>query len=111
MGNDEPFPSLDIEDIRRRISLTEVAAALHVPLKHFASTSRVRPSLYRGQEPYYPIDVTDIVQSALKEEGVITTKQGETEDEVGPGVDGRIEVWGLTGWYVTLLMKALHVYR
>ncbi|KAF5316525.1 hypothetical protein D9619_006381 [Psilocybe cf. subviscida] len=111
LSDDEPFPSLDIEDIRRRISLAEVAAALHLPLKHFASPSRVRTSFYRNQEPYYPIDVTDIARSALKEEGVITTKTGETEDEVGPGVDGRVEVWGLTGWYVTLLMKALHVYQ
>lgn len=71
----------------------------------------MRTSLYRGQEPYYPIDVTDIVQLALKDEGVITTKTGETEDEIGLGVDGRVEVWGLTGWYVTLLMKALHVYQ
>lgn len=45
---------------------------------------------------------------------MITSRKGETtseEDEIGPGVDGRVEVWGLTGWYVTLLMKALHVYR
>lgn len=111
LANNEPFPSIDIEEIRQRISPSEVAAALHLPLKHFASPNRVRASLYRGKEPYYPIDVTDIVRSALKEDEMIATKKGETEDEVGPGVDGRVEVWGLTGWYVTLLMKALHIYR
>ena len=27
------------------------------------------------------------------------------EDEVGGGFGGRLEVWGLTGWYLNLFMK------
>ncbi len=41
----------------------------------------------------------------------MTDKQGEIVDEVGPGVNGRIEVWGLTGWYLSLLMKMMQIYR
>jgi len=29
----------------------------------------------------------------------------ESKDEVGGGFDGRLEIWGLTGWYLNLLMK------
>lgn len=31
-------------------------------------------------------------------------------DEIGGGKAGRLEVWGLTGWYLNLLMKALNIY-
>ncbi|KAF9480522.1 hypothetical protein BDN70DRAFT_877512 [Pholiota conissans] len=107
---DEPFPSLDMDVLRKRASPSEVATAIHLPLKAFASPARVRSSMFRGHEPYWAVDVTDLVQAHLSEDDV-TRQQGETVDEVGPGVDGKIEVWGLTGWYLSLLMKALRVYR
>ena len=53
--------------------------------------------MYRAQEPYWVIDVTELVQSAAKEEK--------------SDINGRIEVWGLTGWYISMLMKVLQVYR
>jgi 8-oxo-dGTP pyrophosphatase MutT (NUDIX family) len=109
---DEPFPSLDMDVIRTQASPSEVATAIHLPLKAFASPTRIRTSIFRLSEPYWTIDVTDIVQSALTEEAVTNkTAEEEVKDEVGPGVNGRIEVWGLTGWYLSLLMKALQVYR
>ena len=60
--------------------------------------------------PYWAIDVTDLIPSELVED-TMTHKQGETVDEVGPGVNGRIEVWGLTGWYLSLLMKMMQIYQ
>ena len=68
--------------------------------------------MFRASEPYWAVDVTDIVQSVLKEDAITSKKaEEEVQDEVGPGVSGRIEVWGLTGWYLSLLMKVLQVYR
>lgn len=52
------------------------------------------------------VDVTDMVQPTIATESVMT----RTADELGPGGGGRIEVWGLTGWYLSLLMKILQVY-
>jgi len=112
VDSEEPFPSLDINAIRNQASRSEVATAIHLPLKAFASPSRIRSSLFRASAPYWAVDVTDIVRSVITEHAV-TSKLGEEgfRDEVGAGVDGRIEVWGLTGWYLSLLMKALQVYR
>jgi hypothetical protein len=48
------------------------------------------------------VDVTDIVEP--------TRMAKDIKIELGPGGDGRIEVWGLTGWYLSLIMKILQVY-
>jgi len=94
---DEPFPSLDMNTLRCQASPVEVATTIHLPLKFFASPTRIRTSEYRAQESYWVIDVTDLVQSAVN----------LSEEERS----GRIEVWGLTGWYISMLMKVLQVYR
>lgn len=54
--------------------------------------------------PYWAVDVTDLVtgNGRVHEKGA-----EEVVDEVGEGRDGRLEVWGLTGWYMGLLMEAL----
>jgi len=83
--------------LRSQASPVEVATTIHLPLKFFASPTQIRTSVYRAQEPYWVIDVTDLVQSAAKEEK--------------SDINGRIEVWGLTGWYISMLMKVLQVYR
>ena len=61
------------------------------------------------------VDVTDMVQptirSSIRAETVATVATRvaeEIKDELG---DKRIEVWGLTGWYLSLLLKILQVYR
>jgi len=102
---DEPFPSLNMDTLRSQASPTEVATTIHLPLKYFASPTRIRLSKYRAQEPYWVIDVTDLVHTG----DAVTTNTSE-EIEIRTGVNGRIEVWGLTGWYLSTLMKVLHVY-
>ena len=54
------------------------------------------------------VDVTDIVQPTMSAETATTRAAKEIEDELR---SGRIEVWGLTGWYLSLLMKILQMYR
>ena len=74
--------------------------------------SRIRSSLFRRQEPYWVVDVTDMVQPTTRRsitaETVTIRAAEEIEDELG---DKRIEVWGLTGWYLSLLLKILQVYQ
>ncbi|KAF9563952.1 hypothetical protein CPC08DRAFT_705672 [Agrocybe pediades] len=100
-----------MESIRSQASPTEVGAAIHVPLKILTSPAHLRSSLFRARVPYSTVDVTNIVRSVLAEDSVTdkTAEEEEFKDEVGPGADGRIEIWGLTGWYLSLLMKALRV--
>lgn len=97
--------------LRQQLSPSEVATVIHLPLSTLISPTRVRNSQFRGQQSYWVVDVTDMVQSTITAETVTTRTTEDMKDELGPGVDGRIEVWGLTGWYLSLLMKILQVYR
>ena len=107
-SDDEPLPSLDIDILRKQLSPSEVAAVIHLPLSALISPTRIRHSLFRRQEPYWVVDVTDMVQSTIRAETVTTRATEKINDESG---DERIEVWGLTGWYLSLLLKVLQVYR
>jgi hypothetical protein len=100
-----------MDTLRSQASPVEVATTIHLPLKFFAFPTRIRTSTFRAEEPYWVIDVTDLVQSVLGEDATITRNTSEEERETRPGIDGRIEVWGLTGWYISMLMKVLQVYR
>ena len=104
LGPDEPLPSLDLSSLT--LSPKEVAQAFHLPLSATCDASRLRNHLFRGGEAYPTVDVTDLVA------GVDWAKQGSTAvDEVGGGRAGRLEVWGLTGWYLTVLLRALGIER
>lgn len=110
---DSPLPSIHLSSLRA--SAPEVAHVFHLPLAALVQPARLRAHQFRGERPYWAIDVTDIVSSATKGDGEKKNGQvewaGETDvDEVGGGREGKLEVWGLTGWYLNLLMCALGVY-
>jgi len=118
-ADDHPYASLDLSKIRRIMSISEVAIVFHVPLTELTEPRRLRPYLFRSERPYWAVDVTDIVRSA---EGFSETSDatsmsteafhGGTQcDEVGFGKEGRLEIWGLTGWYLSLLLQRLRVYQ
>ncbi len=101
---DTPLPSLALSSLSP--SAPEVANIFHLPLSALLSPARLRSHRFRGQQgvPYWAVDVTDLVtgNGRVHEKGA-----EEVVDEVGEGRDGRLEVWGLTGWYMGLLMEAL----
>ncbi|TDL23681.1 hypothetical protein BD410DRAFT_692735, partial [Rickenella mellea] len=94
-----PFPSMLLSSLIP--SAPEVAQVFHLPLEELVSPTRLRNHEFRGGTPYWAVNVSDLV-------GVTWTE--EVADEIGGGRDGRLEVWGLTGWYVGLLMEALGLY-
>jgi hypothetical protein len=118
-SEDSPYPSLDLSKIRRVMSTSEVAVVFHVPLTELTALERLRPYLFRGERPYLAVDVTDLVRSAEVLSGAtgstsvsIEAVHGEPPpDEVGSGRSGRIEIWGLTGWYLSLFLRRLQVYQ
>lgn len=118
-SDDYPYPSLDLNQIRSVMSISEVAVVFHVPLADLTAPGRLRSYLFRGERPYWAVDVTDIVRSAEELSGSsgstsISTEavHGETQlDEVGSGREGRVEIWGLTGWYLSLLLRRLQAYQ
>ncbi|KAJ7113707.1 hypothetical protein C8R43DRAFT_130810 [Mycena crocata] len=106
----DPLPSIDISAIQRTASKDEVAAVFHLPMKELANPARVRSYLFRDQRPYWAVEVGDLVPAA--DDGIPFTsgsiEESQQVDEVGAGREGRMEVWGLTGWYLGLLSSSLH---
>ena len=100
------LPSLDIDAVRRQASKDEVGTTFHLPLAVLVSAARLKQMLFRGGQPYWSIEVTDIVSKALQAQ-TDPTKLGDEAVEV---VEEKIEVWGLTGWYLNVLMRTLSVY-
>ncbi|KAJ3756834.1 NUDIX hydrolase domain-like protein [Lentinula raphanica] len=110
---DEPLPSCDLDAIRRNASQTEVDAVFHLPLSALTSPARLRASMFRGNRPYWAIGVQDLISdipASFKGRMKQTEHDDVDDSEIGPGKYGNLEVWGLTGWYLYLLMKKLKLY-
>jgi len=104
---DSPLASLPMTSLA--ISFPEVAHVFHLPFQAMISPPRLRTHLFRGRIPYWAVSVSDIVHA------VDSSKHGSSDldqrDETGGGPYGRLEIWGLTAWYLSLLLKALEIYR
>jgi len=101
INDDEPLPSIDLSAIQRTASKDEVAAVFHLSLVELANPSRLIPYLFRNQRPYWAVDVSDLVAAGEGEVPFTSESiEGSQEDEVGGGREGRLEVWGLTGWFI-----------
>jgi hypothetical protein len=99
---DTPLPSISLASLT--ISQPEVATIFHLPLTAFVAHGRLKTHHFRGGRPYWAIDVSDLVPPGGPWESSDT--RGESDNN-----GGRLEVWGLTGWYLSLLMKMLKVYQ
>lgn len=98
---DAPLPSLSVASLRP--SMPEVAHCFHLPLSAMLSPARLTTDIFRGARPYSRIKVSDLVAGFG-----LTWENNTGVNEVGGGMDGELEVWGLTGWYLTVLMTTLH---
>lgn len=68
---------------------------------------RWRSSLFCGKKPYTVVNITDIVEAAERKKLEISLEKLESVEAEEKPKSGQIEVWGLTGWYLSLLMKTL----
>jgi len=99
---DAALPSITLSSLT--ISQPEVAHVFHLPLSALTAPSRLKSHLFRGGRPYWAITVSDLVRSGIPRES------GTGMDEIGGELEGDLEVWGLTGWYLSLLIRVLEVY-
>lgn len=99
---DIPLPSISLASLT--ISQPEVATIFHLPLTAFTSCARLRRREFRGGRPYWALDVSDLVLQGGPWES--SDKDGQSQIN-----GGRLEVFGLTGWYLSQLMKVLKVYQ
>lgn len=104
-NSEAPLPSISMATLTA--SYPEVAHIFHLPFSFMTSPLRLRSSLFRGDAPYFCIDVSDLCPSELWQHDL--DPQGR--DEIGGGQNGKLEVWGLTGWYLTLFMRVLEAYK
>ncbi|CAE7154444.1 unnamed protein product [Rhizoctonia solani] len=108
-SGDTALPSFPMSSIRP--SFPEVAHAFHLPLADIVDLDqrqRLRVHSFREGAPYWSIDVTDKVSDTPG----LTWAGATGIDEVGGSdQEGKLEVWGLTGWYVNVLMGWLDVYH
>lgn len=100
MKPEDPFPCLDMSTIREALPTVEVESVFHLPLSSIVDPSRQRAAMFREGKPYCAISVADLVQHSINER--------KDADVVNKLEDG-LEVWGMTGWYLTLLMKVLKI--
>ncbi|KAF9813972.1 hypothetical protein IEO21_05343 [Rhodonia placenta] len=112
--DDFPLPSLSLADLK--LNPQEVAHAFHLPLTALVSPPRLHSYLFRGGLPYYAVSVADIVAGpgavhSDSDAPVHWVNDIAQRDEIGGGREGRLEVWGLTGWYLCEIMRILGVYR
>ncbi|KAL1747896.1 NUDIX hydrolase domain-like protein [Schizophyllum fasciatum] len=109
-GPDDPLPSIDLEAVREQKALAEVADVFHLPLAEIKA--RIRPSHFRGHRPYNPVEVSDLAipgRYSAQTRNSPLQPSDEDDSEIGPSGDPRakLEIWGLTGWYLTLLTRIM----
>lgn len=93
-----PLPSPPLSSLT--LSQVEVATVFHLPLNRLMDPHHLRERKFRGSTPYWACDVTDLVAPGVEWSHVTVS----SEDEVD-GFDGRLEIWGLTGWYLNLFLN------
>ena len=101
-GGDLEAPLLSLRMDSLTPSQSEVAAAFHLPLALAATPTRLQVHHFRGEQPYWAVEVSDLIKSAI---------QIQSSHPNGDGAKEKVEVWGLTGWYLYQFMKALKIYE
>jgi hypothetical protein len=96
----EVLPSISMSSITP--SPAEVVTAFHLPLSYLTEHRRLRHLTLPHRPPHWAVDVTDLLKDRVDPK--LWTGDEKKQGEV------KIEVWGLTGWYLNLLMRYLDVY-
>jgi len=66
--------------------------------------------MFRGERPYWTIDVSDLAWNDHAVVGDADKQKQERPVDPRTGLRETLEVWGLTGWYLTQLMKFLNIH-
>ncbi|KAG8918617.1 hypothetical protein FRC01_001757, partial [Tulasnella sp. 417] len=101
----DPLPNISLKSLI--LSPTEVVHAFHKPFAALVDLDIIRPHAFRGFTPYYAVDVTDEATAA----GIDDPAPTEADEEGGSPRIGRLEIWGLSGWYLNLFMRTMELYE
>lgn len=99
---DAPIPSLSMSTLKA--IPPEVAYIFHLPLAELVQPVRLHLHQFRGVAPYWAVNVTDMIGGSSVDWTVETPSINRERQ-------GTLEIWGLTGWYVNVLMRVLEIFR
>lgn len=104
-NEDDTSPLLSPPLSSLTLSQAEVATVFHLPLSRLTNPHYLREHRFygSGSSSYWACDVTDLVAPGIE----WSNAGANFRNEVGGQSDGRLEIWGLTGWYLNLLLKVL----
>jgi hypothetical protein len=95
------------------LNTAEVAQVFYLTFEELADERRRRHHQFRGRPAYWTINVSDKVDpvhwtSPLYLPG--EQPHGQTSDAVAGEREVRLEIWGLTGWYLNLFMRVMKLW-
>jgi hypothetical protein len=88
---ESPLPSLDPSQFQ--LDLGEVTQVLPIPIETLLDPARhsIHHFRLRPERPYYKVDVSDLADKSL--------------------VGDKLEIWGLSGWYLNLFLRSVGLMR
>jgi len=100
----EPLPNFDLSSLTA--NPTEVALLFHLTLEELVDEKRLHRHHFRGRPPYWCVNVSDKVpKQHWTTPRVLPFSTSENGDDVDRGK--RLEIWGLTAWYLNLFTRAV----
>lgn len=106
-SKETPLPNLDLSLLTTNPS--EVALLFHLTLEELTDEKRLYEHNFRGRPPYWCVNVSDKVA----EEHWTTPRRLPTETSGGEyTIDRgeRLEIWGLTAYYLNLFMRGVNLW-
>ena len=97
-----------------KINTAEVAQAFYLTFEELADERRLRHHQFRGKPAYWTTNVSDKVDpvywtSPLYLPGEQPHEQAG-EFAVADKRQAKLEIWGLTGWYLNLFMRVVKLW-
>lgn len=103
-----PLPDFDLDTLS--VNRDEVATFFHLTIEELMDSNRLSAHHFRGRPPYWCINVSDKVpEQYWTTPRILPTEALDMEDGVDRGK--RLEIWGLTAWYLNLFMRRLDLWR
>lgn len=97
-----------------KLNTTEVAQVFYLTFEELADERRLRNHQFRGRPAYWTINVSDKVDPVYWTSPLHLPGEqplGQTgEFTVAGERQAKLEIWGLTGWYLNLFMRVVKLW-
>src|SRR5947209_5976508 len=102
-----PLPNFDLSKLD--LNAAEVAQLFHLTLEELTDTERLYQHQFRGRPPYWCVNVSDKVDEKYwTTPKILPSETAEGAEVVDRGK--RLEIWGLTGFYLNHFLRAVGIW-